>query len=719
MKIRLNKNKRWFVINNNSLKRKLDLGDGGYVQMNNESSIGERSMKNRITIRTDERRSDMKNTITTFNINNHDRREDMNNIGEIKKTNQKNKNSNLREESTMRKVLYLMLSIVLLFGVFIATYSVSEPVISGMCSDEVLRSPVVPVGMLGVCLGKSFGEWISSKLILIMDSWKIWGSMDLTEEWNLAVVELRSIYSGLKDIVSMLLERGVDVDWRSVVDNVVSAEFTLPLVNSLYMKMNPVYLLLLSNVVFWMIVSIQLNSYKRKLSYMVQYNGNLSRHYVPGKTNITKNKGGITMSNYEFNNGNAGFNAGNTGMNVGTQTEGGSGMKTGVENETVKSGNRMIAKGFIYIVLGIGIILFGIFLISNNSDFVKEPIKKYVPEKMEKKVNREEVVKAIYHNLVIPEISKCQAKNEELLNRCIQSFDEQFKPCYAGIDEFLDDLTSWGTKFGIGWNYLKGDSEKYIREKFEKYIISEDKLAKIVENVTQQYIEAVKANTNVMYLNIKVNLGEISQEFDIPQEMTETIFTVHFSNMMDRVNYGQTKVLQNAIMSYLFSEIGSMIAVKGVSILATQIPIRTVVSTVSRGVLAPAMAMIGSNLAVTTAGAGAGAATTAGAGATIGSIVPGFGTIVGFVIGAVVGYFIEAHNDKKFKEDMKPQLETTVDNIRENIKMVFVDYMSKNTSEFMSYIANEFRILTYQYVFTNEDKIINGWNTYQAKGASI
>ena len=92
-----------------------------------------------------------------------------------------------------------------------------------------------------------------------------------------------------------------------------------------------------------------------------------------------------------------------------------------------------------------------------------------------------------YERDLVPLLEKSKKQNHETADRAVERFHQDFNRFRSGIPAFVDDVASWGTRFGLlrritkdGWkNFWKGKSDPkseavktYILGKFEAHIMS-------------------------------------------------------------------------------------------------------------------------------------------------------------------------------------------------------------------------------------------------------
>lgn len=477
------------------------------------------------------------------------------------------------------------------------------------------------------------------------------------------------------------------------------------------------YLALIS-FVFNLVMFLIIISHRRKEDSKFVYLVPVSAHnpnYLYSLQHNNLNKGGLTMGNLFSENHNAkqqetpfmsGY-SGNKGHNKDDQ-----------ENSS------QFFKGILYIVIGLLGIVFTYIMVTGF--FVPEPTPPEIPrlelpavqiippQTQKPKLD----AKKIIDEQVNPALSSFHKDNEILLKNCEDTLKSKLGESYNGIKPFLDDLTSFRTKFGLGWNWVKGNTEQYVTQKFEKYILSEENLQEILKEVLQQYIQGLEGNINRLNTNIKVgimteaNKSKIEISEDELHEQVDQFVKGAIASAMSQVNNDTYKLLQGTILAYIGSEIGTVIATKG-AILASPYALSTlskVVPSISSTILVPAMATVGVNMtsstvssALATGGGAVGGATT---GASIGSFIPGFGTIIGCVAGFGIGYVIENHYDNKFKENMEPQIEGILDKIREEVSRSFRKYFTDFEKQtFNQNFKNDLYSKVYKFCQAQNNKI--------------
>ena len=243
-----------------------------------------------------------------------------------------------------------------------------------------------------------------------------------------------------------------------------------------------------------------------------------------------------------------------------------------------------------------------------------------------------------YAEEIKPLLASTQRQNEEAVARCVKRIEESIDKYRRGVEPFVEELTSWGTRWQVmkrmpvDWWRKETQVDDYVKQLFEKYVMKEGKLEEDLTVALAALKEDLDANGNSLLISAKssaqtsnmptVKLPEYSQYSVLVQKQMQAFST----------GRGQDTV-RNAI--------ASLIAGEAAGIVATQI----VVQVISR---------FGIELAVTGA-AGATVAAT-GTGAAGGSTLGPVGTAVGMGVGLVVGVVADWWVTAEFKEKLTTEL---------------------------------------------------------------
>lgn len=216
-----------------------------------------------------------------------------------------------------------------------------------------------------------------------------------------------------------------------------------------------------------------------------------------------------------------------------------------------------------------------------------------------------------------------------------------------GIPKYVDDISSAITSFqilyGKGKEYLGGErtSAEMVRRKFEENIFSERKIEADLGEIFSRFIDSVASNE-------KEFLRDIINELDRRGFLVSTLSEESLSKAV-------IEHIRSARISLYLGDAQDVILIRQLTTSAVmQFTEKTVKSTVIA---------IGNRLAATAAARGSVAAVTGSAGAVTGSKIPVIGTIVGFTVGATVGYGIDQVTGYFAREGMIPSIANQIKEI--------------------------------------------------------
>lgn len=110
-----------------------------------------------------------------------------------------------------------------------------------------------------------------------------------------------------------------------------------------------------------------------------------------------------------------------------------------------------------------------------------------------------------------PAIAAADRANREAAERCVQRVRDQVGKYQKEIPPFIDDLTSWGTRFNIArqlpidWWNNKNDVKELVTKKFETHFFSNDSLKQSIATSLEQFRADVDANNAKMLASIRAS----------------------------------------------------------------------------------------------------------------------------------------------------------------------------------------------------------------------
>lgn len=331
-----------------------------------------------------------------------------------------------------------------------------------------------------------------------------------------------------------------------------------------------------------------------------------------------------------------------------------------------KRGSAKAIGWFALLIVGIGMVYFGWGLMQERNRSIPTP--KVLPPAVDTKprAGRPEKVAQLYADNVDPLISVMTRKNEEAVRRAIESVQNRFREFQNGIDPFTEDLTSYGTQFGvmgrmIGTQYDKWWKKKenadrvggYIKEKFRLHVVSEDSLKKAISEVVNQYQIDLAANRNEMESQAKMVLTSLGTDIDFSRATPD--WDAFFQDVEDR----RTEMLKSMVNETVFArcliETGGFVAGLA-SVNLTQI--------ILERVLSQAATQLATRFA---AGAATALGSSAAGGATAGTVGGPVGTVIGCGVGLAIGITVDKWMTDKFRDDMKRQVSAYLASLEKEI----------------------------------------------------
>ena len=273
----------------------------------------------------------------------------------------------------------------------------------------------------------------------------------------------------------------------------------------------------------------------------------------------------------------------------------------------------------------------------------------------------------VYRDDVVPLLDRFDKRNEEAAARAVANMHERINCRRSGIPLFIDDISSWGTRFGVVgkmsndlwqkyWNKQPNVDalNSYVNAKFRHYVLSEEALTRDVGMVMDQFMEDIDASRNTLYVELRQPLQKIKS----PAIRTEASFDAFRADMQRRAADQGKRIGADASTDSLLVEFDKFIA-GGVSM--------NVAQGIASRVVAAVLARVGSQLAVNAAEIGGATAAGAATGAGGGSFGGPAGTIIGLAVGLAAGCVVDWWMEKDFKSKMSDRLNKFFDVLDQNL----------------------------------------------------
>lgn len=251
---------------------------------------------------------------------------------------------------------------------------------------------------------------------------------------------------------------------------------------------------------------------------------------------------------------------------------------------------------------------------------------------------------AFFDSDVKPIIAKTDKAHREAVQRCLSRLEDSFAKYRRGIPHFVDDLSSYRTRFGImslmpsDWWNESDDIGVYIGEKFEKHMFSEKRLERDIDNALQAFKKDIEANRNEMLIQIRATV----EASDLPH-IPKLDSAGYAKDLKQRLKEFAAESGKDSVKNMLIVEIASGVLGVATKTLITSISIRLAAS-------------------VTGAAAGAGGATAGGtaAGGTGGSVAGPPGAFAGAAVGFLLGIIIDWYMTDQFQKKLSHQLDKMI-----------------------------------------------------------
>lgn len=252
-----------------------------------------------------------------------------------------------------------------------------------------------------------------------------------------------------------------------------------------------------------------------------------------------------------------------------------------------------------------------------------------------------------YEAEVEPILLAHERANRAAAERAIQRIRETFDGYRRGVDPFVEDITSWGTRLGVlvrtpgDWWYEDERINTFVSEKFEEHLFSEQQLQRDLTQVLVALREDLRANRNRLLTQVRaaVNASDLTP-----------ITLPDFTDYDRQVREDLVELAEARGQTSLYHGIAVTVGAEAVAIPAGWLA----------GVSVSAL------LSSSAAATGATATTTAGGG-TAGSLAGPVGTGVGVIVGAMVGLGIDWWLTERFQERVTGELTSYLDELERGL----------------------------------------------------
>jgi hypothetical protein len=272
-------------------------------------------------------------------------------------------------------------------------------------------------------------------------------------------------------------------------------------------------------------------------------------------------------------------------------------------------------------------------------------------------------VEALYAKEIVPLLDASYQRKQDAAGRALAILHARLGGHRKGIPAFADDVTSWGTRFGVvgrstrdAWCKVRRrpdaqTTRRYVEDKFRTHVMSEIELEAAVGAVIEQFRSDLEADRNLLMSEIRVPLKASGAPVLVADLEWDAIRADIMRRGSDLAMSGSTDSVANAAASFAAGEIAGLSG-------------RYVVAQIL-GRIGP---MIAARLAASGVASGAGAmAATTGGGGAIGSAGGPAGTVIGAGVGLVVGAAIDWWMTARFQEQLENRCNTFIDSVQSTL----------------------------------------------------
>lgn len=271
-------------------------------------------------------------------------------------------------------------------------------------------------------------------------------------------------------------------------------------------------------------------------------------------------------------------------------------------------------------------------------------------------------IDAFFQSEVLPALAEYDSRNKAAVDRAVDRISNGVEQYRKGIKPFVDDITSWGTRFGVirrlgsdlgekWWGNAANATEvhRYVSGKFERHLFSDAKLNALVATSLKQFRDDLAASQNRLHADVKaawqksahaqheLNLQKLIQQVNASVQATSSKMAT------DSVTVG----VVSFIAGYALEE-------------ATEALVKVIIARVAT--------YIATSAATTTATSGGATATTTAAGGGGGTVLGGpVGTAIGVAAGLVVGVIADWWMTNQLEKKLTAECNQMVTDVKSQI----------------------------------------------------
>ena len=262
---------------------------------------------------------------------------------------------------------------------------------------------------------------------------------------------------------------------------------------------------------------------------------------------------------------------------------------------------------------------------------------------------------------ILSMLAAFDARNKTAIEDAATRISDGINDYRNGIKPFVEDITSWTTRFGVVWriggDYLdewfgapseRSETSAYVSERFERHLFSERKLNLLLASALGQFRDDLAASRNVLHAKVKAAWKKRDSAIREP----------NLENIAREVNVSvtaaSTKMATDSVSVAALSFLGGFL-------------IEEVAETIARTVLERALSQMATSAVLKAVSAGGTTVTlTAGGGAT-GSPAGPLGSVVGMTVGVLSGIVADWYMTELLEEKLASECNEMISGVASQV----------------------------------------------------
>jgi len=291
----------------------------------------------------------------------------------------------------------------------------------------------------------------------------------------------------------------------------------------------------------------------------------------------------------------------------------------------------------------------------------------------------EDEAERVYESSILPLVEHCRERNDAAAERALRSVEEAFDGFRRGIPDFVEELTGWGTRFGIlsnlakdkwdEWLHDRSHSNRvgeYVHEKFRARVMSERDLRRALEQSIQRFAVDATANRNALLAEMKVVLSSASMPVEI--RVPEEEFDAFTKDVQRRFVALSGELGKSSAWSGILNLVGGEVVTWGVCKVTSNMW-EAAVGYVASTVVAPVISAVSASTTSVSSfvATNTSMATFSLFGGAGGTTAGPAGTIAGIAAGLAVGIVVDWWMSERFEKETASRIETLLSDMERRI----------------------------------------------------